>query len=254
MRYLHFLDGVHRTLQPPTYLEIGIGHGDSLALSRARSLAVDPAFSIRAELDCPVTLRRTTSDDLFARPDAIAPLGGPPALAFIDGMHLFENVLRDFANVERHAQWWTVVVLDDVCPRSVEEAARDRHTRAWTGDVYKVAAVLREERPDLLCLTVDTEPTGLLLVLGPDPSSDVLAARHEALLARWLTPDPQPVPDEVIERRGAVAPEAVLAAPFWALLREARAAGTAREDGLAALRRSVQETFPAVAGAVRAGG
>jgi hypothetical protein len=252
VRYLSFLRGVHEALQPPAYLEIGIRHGDSLALSRARSIGVDPAFSIRSELDCPVTLRRTTSDEFFARPDPLAPLGGtPPALSFIDGLHLFENVLRDFINVERHSQWWSVVVFDDVCPRSVEEAARDRHTRAWTGDVYKIAEVLRAERPDLVCLTVDTEPTGLLLVLGLDPRSSVLASAHEALLDRWLTPDPQPVPDEVLRRAGAVAPADVLAAPFWGVLREAREAGTGRDDGLAALRRSIDASF--AAGAVGSG-
>ena len=49
-------------------------------------------------------------------------------LSFIDGMHLFEYVLRDFMNVERFSRWDTAIVLDDMLPRDVDEAARDRHT------------------------------------------------------------------------------------------------------------------------------
>ncbi|MEA2320732.1 MAG: hypothetical protein QOD81_582 [Solirubrobacteraceae bacterium] len=262
MRYLKFLRGVHEALQPPTYLEVGIRQGDSLALSRARTVGIDPAFAIKKELDCDVALFRTTSDEYFARPDPLAPLDGRRvALSFIDGMHLFEYVLRDFINVERHADWTTAIVFDDILPRSIEEAARDRQTKAWTGDVYKIAAVLERERPDLVCLRVDTQPTGLLVVLGADPTSDVLAARCDELIAECVTPDPQPVPPAVIEREGALDPQAVLAAPFWSLLREARAAGTGRAEGMAALRGSLEQSFGRprrrwlrqVAGALRGG-
>jgi hypothetical protein len=247
VRYTDFLRGVHALLQPPTYLEIGVRQGDSLALSRARTIAVDPAFEIRRELDCPLTLFRTTSDEYFAREDAGAPFGGTAAaLSFIDGMHLFEFVLRDFVNVERHSAWWSVIVFDDVFPQTVEQAARDRQTRAWTGDVYKIVPVLERERGDLLCLKVDTQPTGLLLVLGADPASTVLAERMDALVREWGHPDPQPVPPEILERAGALPPEDVLTAPFWAVLREAREAGLGREEGLKRVRRSLEETFPAL--------
>jgi hypothetical protein len=41
-------------------------------------------------------------------------------------MHLAEFVVRDFANVERNAEWCSVAVFDDILPRTVEEAGRDR--------------------------------------------------------------------------------------------------------------------------------
>ena len=99
-----FLDQVHAKLRPETYLEIGIRNGTSLALSRARSVAIDPAFHITAEISCDVRLFRTSSDEYFNRADPLAPTDGRPFdLAFIDGLHLFEFALRDFIHTERHS-------------------------------------------------------------------------------------------------------------------------------------------------------
>ena len=161
MHDLDFLAALHERLAPPSYLEIGIRHGDSLALARCPAVGIDPAFELHVELRDDVALLRETSDEYFDRDDPLAAFGGEPvAFAFIDGMHLAEFVVRDFANVERNAEWSSVVVFDDILPRSLEEAARDRRSRTWTGDVYKVLDVLARHRPDLTCLRVDTEPTG----------------------------------------------------------------------------------------------
>ena len=87
MHYLRFLKGIHRALQPPTYLEIGIRNGGSLALSRARSVGIDPAYNVRAELACPVELHRTTSDEFFERPEPLGHFGGEPAGAVVHRRH-----------------------------------------------------------------------------------------------------------------------------------------------------------------------
>ncbi|MGH8938377.1 MAG: class I SAM-dependent methyltransferase, partial [Actinomycetes bacterium] len=150
MRYLEFLRVLHERLSPATCLEIGVRNGTSLALSRCRSVGIDPAYRVTAELDGDVSLFRTISDEYFSRPEPLAPFGGRPVdLAFIDGLHLFEFALRDFVTVERHAAPSSVVVIDDDFPRTVDEAARERHTKSWTGDVYTVLAILQEHRPDL---------------------------------------------------------------------------------------------------------
>jgi hypothetical protein len=232
---------VHEVLEPPTYLEIGIRHGDSLALAKARSVGIDPAYKLRTALPAEVALFRETSDEYFDRPDPLAPFAGQPvALCFIDGMHLIEYALRDFVNVERHAAWTSVVVFDDIYPRNVQMAARNRKTRLWTGDVYKMLAILARRRPDLICLCVDTEPTGLLLVLGLDPGNSVLDRRYDEIVLGTVTPDPQPVPPEVLERRHAIDSEAVLSASFWSVLRDARERAVPRRRGLRELRRRVR--------------
>jgi hypothetical protein len=241
MDYLEFLERVHRTLEPPTYLEIGIRFGASLALSRAASVGIDPAYELRNEPPPGAALFRETSDDYFERADPLEPLGGiTPALAFIDGMHLIEYALRDFVNVERHADWSSVVVFDDILPRDYDEAARERTTKAWAGDVFKIVGILARYRPDLVCLQIDTEPTGVMLVLGLNPEDRTLADNLDAILEEAVTADPQDLPAELVHRTEALDPERVLAGSFWGVLRDAREAGTPRKKGIGKLRRAVR--------------
>ena len=211
MFYYDFLAQVHRRLSPRAYLEVGVRSGGSLALSRCRSVGVDPLFAITAELNTDVALFRTTSDEYFARPDPLSPTGGTPFdLAFIDGLHLFEFAFRDFVNAERHSSPRGVIVLDDVLPRSVEEAARLRHTDGWTGDVYSMLEVLARYRPELVVVPVQTRPTGLLLVSGLDPGNAVLQQSYDAIMAEFRRPDPQPVPTALLDRLTILPPERVL--------------------------------------------
>jgi hypothetical protein len=244
VRYLEFLREVHAALAPPTYLEIGIRRGDSLTLSKSSTIGIDPQFDLRKDPPPDAALFRETSDDYFARAQPLEPFGGRPiSMAFIDGMHLVEFALRDFINIERHAAWSSLVVFDDILPRRPVEAARDRSTRAWTGDVYKLLAILAEHRPDLLCLRVDTKPTGLLLVTGLDPESEVLSTRYERIVEEAVVPDPQPVPRRVLARRGALEPADALAAGFWGVLRGEREAETPREPGLRRVRQAIRTDF-----------
>jgi len=253
VEYLDFLEGLHEAVRPRAYLEIGLRHGHSLALAGCPALGVDPAFNLKVELGPDVELLRETSDEYFGRAKPLKPLGGRrPDLAFIDGMHLAEFALRDLIGVERLAPWTGVVVFDDILPRTVEEAARDRRTRAWTGDVYKLLGVLARHRPDLICLRVGTQPTGLLLVLGLDPANRALSVRQDLLLEELVVPDPQHVPADVLERRGVLEPERVLASRAWPLLRDLRDQGSSRRSGIRDLRRAVRRDLGRVSpGALR---
>ncbi|HET8601060.1 MAG TPA: class I SAM-dependent methyltransferase [Segeticoccus sp.] len=216
MKRHELLAALHQILAPRTYLEVGVNNGSSLALSRVPSVAIDPAYGITKEIHTEAHLERTSSDEFFARPNPLERLPIPVLdLAFIDGMHLSEFALRDFINVERWTTPASVVVFDDMLPRNVTQAARDRHSKAWTGDVYKVAEALRRWRPDLVVLELDTAPTGTLMVLVPDARNTVLRERYETLVTEMVTPDPQDVPREVLRRTRAVDPEQLLKAPFW---------------------------------------
>lgn len=219
VRRHEFLRDLHRLTKPRTYLETGIDKGQSLKLSRVPSIGIDPEFSIIAELVADVHLARTSSDEFFARKNPMAHLPVKVIdLAFIDGMHLAEYALRDYIAVERFTTPASVVVFDDMLPRSVDEAARYRHTSAWTGDVYKAAQALRDMRPDLIVLEVDTQPTGLVVVLAPDASREGLLPGYDDWLEVALAPDPQHVPEAVISRSRALDPSRLLRSGGWAQL------------------------------------
>ena len=142
------LKHLHDLLQPRTYLEVGVLKGASLALSRARTIAVDPFFAVDCEILCDLHLVRTTSDEFFARRHPLAHFDEPTVdLAFIDGMHLAEYALRDVINVERYCHAGSVIVIDDMLPRNIEEAGRTRQGAAthgaWAGDVYTMVKAFR---------------------------------------------------------------------------------------------------------------
>ena len=247
MYYLDFFAQMHARLQPETYLEIGVAAGKSLRLSSCRSVGVDPGYAITVPLDGDVALVRTTSDEYFNRPDPLAPTGGKPFdLAFIDGLHLFEFALRDFINTERHCTEQSLIVFDDVLPRTVAEAARQRHTRAWTGDVFPILSVLAEYRPELSVVPVDTHPTGLLLVMGLDPSSTVLSDNYDEIIARHRRPDPQDVPSSLLDRTSVLSPARAIESTFWDVLRESRGGTPDFRDRLAeAVRDTMGPAFVA---------
>jgi hypothetical protein len=225
MHYLDFMAALHERFAPRTYLEIGVAEGHTLAASRCTSVGVDPEFAVTQELRARVSLRRCTSDEYFHELDAEArtPFGGLPVdLTYIDGMHLFEYALRDFIGAERYSSRSSVIVLDDVLPRNVEEAARNKPDFPWTGDVFRIRSALKKHRPDLKQVLVDTEPTGTLLVAGLDPASTVLPTLLDEIVRAFVRPDPQAVPASVLKRAGAISAKKALSLELWDQLVAAR--------------------------------
>jgi len=187
--YLDLLSRIHKELAPGTYLEIGIGAGTSLALAgpHTRAIGIDPDPELLKALPASVQVYRETSDEFFARRSLKEALGGRKLdLAFIDGMHLFEFALRDFINVERNATPDTVVFYHDCYPLDEVTAARNRVTKFWTGDVWKLTTCLRKYRPDLRVCTLAAQPTGLGMVLGLDPASTILRDQLDAILREFI--------------------------------------------------------------------
>lgn len=238
--YLEVLASLHEALQPDSYLEIGIRHGGSLSLARCPAIGVDPAPALAAPAAEGTRVFPMTSDAFFATAAATA-VPRPPDLVFIDGMHLFEYALRDFMNVERRSSPTTLVVIDDIMPNHPAQAARDRRTRAWTGDVWKLHACLRHHRPNLVLLPIDASPTGLLLVAGLDPKDRTLWDGYNPIVRQYASA-PVP-PPEVLQRRGALSGRHPLIGEAAALLRAARRDG-AGNAVTGALRAAVARAAP----------
>jgi hypothetical protein len=203
--YLAVLKRLHAALQPGSYLEIGVREGESFSLASCRAVGVDPAPRVSQALPPASALVKTTSDAFFES-HYDSHFGSPPDLVFIDGMHLLEYALRDLMNVERRASPTTLVVIDDVFPNHPAQAARERTTRVWTGDVWKLYQCLLEQRPDLFLLPIDSAPTGLLLIAGLDAQNRVLWEGYNPLLRRYRDVLSAQPPASILNREGAVAP------------------------------------------------
>ena len=107
-------------------------------------------------------------------------------LGFIDGLHLFEQVLRDFINLERYSTPDTVLILHDCLPLNEVTAARERTTDFYAGDVWKATLALRRHRPELDMVLVPTAPTGLCLLRGLDPENRALADNLPEIVAEYM--------------------------------------------------------------------
>lgn len=163
------LEHVHARLAPRRYLEIGVDDGLSLrfATGSDRVVGVDPALRPGVVAAHPrARLHEQTSDDFFADHDLTDLLDGPVDLAFVDGMHRFEFVLRDLANIQPHCHEHTVVLIHDCLPTDAVCAARERASVAWAGDVWRAAHALATEPTGCDFVTLDVAPTGMGVVLG----------------------------------------------------------------------------------------
>ena len=230
--YLQVLERLHRELSPASYLEIGVRRGSSVALARCPAVGIDPAPDIDRELPPTTIIHTLTSDEFFAKyADSVT-----PDLSFIDGMHLFEYALRDFMNTERRAAPGAIVIIDDIFPNHTVQGQRERRTRAWTGDVWRLVEVLRRYRPDLFLLPLDVSPAGLLLVAGLDPTNRVLWDTYNPIVreARAVMGPPQ----SVLERQNAVNPASDELRRVLEVIKSARAEGCPPRETVARLRQA----------------
>lgn len=203
-----FLGELHRLFRPRRYLEIGVQFGNSLrqALPETLCIGVDP----QPQTTPPPNARlcTVTSDAFFANvpPDVLAE---PIDFFFIDGMHLIENVLDDFANCEERSHPGGVIVLDDVLPYSPEIAVRTPLPGDWAGDVWKLWPILAKWRPDVEVTMVDVAPTGLMVVQGLHPGNgpQLLRAYREIITQMWARDVPDPAKWLDSFRAGALPPE-----------------------------------------------
>ena len=179
--YYGLLRRIHELRQPDLYVEIGVHEGHSLAFVQpgTRIVGVDPAPKV-AEPPPDTTIVAETSDDFFANPAALR--GEAIDLAFADGLHLWEQTLRDVANLERHSAPASVILIHDCNPIDEVTAARERTTAVWSGDVWKTVVALRRFRPDLSVVTADVGPTGLAIVTQLDPTNRVLFDRFDEIV------------------------------------------------------------------------
>lgn len=186
------IKAVQRALEgraKPLYLEIGVQSGKTFRrIAAADKVAVDPRFRLSAR-----TKRRAdalgathyfemTSDAFFADPPPL--LGRGVDVALIDGLHTYQQVVRDVEKALRFLSDDGVIVLHDCNPRNARigyPAASFDQFRAenawwaqflgWSGDVWKAIVQLRT-RDDIAVSVLDCD-FGVGIVRKGQPRSQL---------------------------------------------------------------------------------
>jgi hypothetical protein len=147
------------------YLEIGVSTGTTfLDVDIPRRTGVDPAFAFdyEAAANRETLLLQQTSDSFFA----VQPKLSVYDVVFIDGLHTFEQVVRDFNNTILHTHRKSIVILDDTFPDDAYSAHPDlgavrRYRKSigsgaasWHGDIFKAVFYLHDFWPALNYRTI----------------------------------------------------------------------------------------------------
>lgn len=198
--YMNILSDLSRNRNFQRYMEIGVDTGQAFScIFCDTGIAVDPAFKIQHNImqgKKRVSLFQMESDAFFRDVDVIKEFGGPVDFAFLDGMHRYEYLLRDFHNAEKICAPQSLIAMHDCLPLNAAMAHRDQATAVelgkntpyrnyWTGDVWKIIPILKKYRPDLKLILTHTPPTGLVFVSNLDPESMVLSDNYDQILQEF---------------------------------------------------------------------
>jgi hypothetical protein len=159
------LNHLSRAIGAQTYLEVGVEKGQTFfGVDTALKVAVDPEF----RFDCGPLQSENTKFFPMMSDEFFSDYGGQPFdLVFLDGLHHFEQTLRDLMNVLVFSTERTVVLIDDVLPTDAYSSLREHADAiffrgqaggeglAWHGDVYKLVFFIHDFLPGLSYATVD---------------------------------------------------------------------------------------------------
>jgi len=181
-----------------TYLEIGVHQGVSFMPIRIRhKIAVDPKFAITRKsrlkwlimnfANVTAEFHEVTSDAYFARKKSSERFD----VVFVDGLHTYEQSLRDVTNSLNNLNKSGVVVIHDCIPPhraaahpsqlSQKQAAElniPGWTPEWCGDVWKTICYLRSQRNDLRVFVLDCD-YGLGIVTRGKPDNRLNLSEEE---------------------------------------------------------------------------
>ena len=170
-----------------SYLEIGVSLGETFFDVKAqKKMAVDPNFQFsvsdaRAK-HIGSEFYQMTSDFYFAN---IINSGDTFQIIFLDGLHTFEQTLRDFTNAIRFLAPDGIIVIDDVVPNSYHASLPDQRAAfkvkefvqnsddSWMGDTFKLVFFIESFFPTYKLRTISDNHGQAIVWAGSRASTAV---------------------------------------------------------------------------------
>jgi hypothetical protein len=191
------MNGILSLFNEPRYLEVGVNEGVTFfGVEASQKVAVDPKFlfdveAARREQENS-RFHEIPSDSFFGRTvDSDARFH----VIFLDGLHTFEQTLRDFCNAIAFLTDDGIIVVDDVLPNSyhaslpdpvLSRKLRDRFTPgnkdgSWMGDVYRLVFFIETFFQQFSYATVQENHGQLVVWKRRRPPTEVVPRRVEEL-------------------------------------------------------------------------
>ncbi len=128
LRRSNVLKRLTNLYEKPSYLEVGVGRGTTFnRVPAERKVAVDPRFGFDHEAmgrEHPeATYHAVTSDEYF---NTIIGADEEFDVIYLDGLHVYDQTLRDLLNALEHLQPQGVIVIDDTRPPTYLASLPDR--------------------------------------------------------------------------------------------------------------------------------
>lgn len=145
MTRTHILNYLADNKRYKTYLEIGVQNvrNNFKRIICDYKVGVDPAVD-------DINVHAVPSDIFFEHNTRKFDL------IFIDGLHEYDQVKRDFENALKCLSPNGIIMLHDTLPDNERATLVPRQTKIWYGDVYRLVLDLAS-RSDVKLLTLDTD-------------------------------------------------------------------------------------------------
>lgn len=169
-----------------SYLEVGVNRGETFhEVSCDKKVAVDPKFLFdlksASQSNRNASYHEVTSDAFFEK----SPIGETFDVIYLDGLHTYDQTLRDLMNAVAKLNPGGVIVIDDIYPSSYAASLPDlkmaeqlkaltgEKDMSWMGDVYRLAYFIESFMQPYSYATVGENHGQLVMWRGTRKAAEV---------------------------------------------------------------------------------
>jgi hypothetical protein len=182
MTRIEVLNAIIEKKSVKNYLEIGVNRGKCLFNIKGaeKRMAVDPFFNFNLWKKVKATAKNTDNlkneyfevpSDVFFSENVKFLEENKLDLTFIDGLHTYEQSLKDTLNTLKYLNENGVIILHDCNPldelaafpaNSIDDARKElanhpNWKNIWNGDVWKTIVNIRKNHPELTAFVLNTD-------------------------------------------------------------------------------------------------